>query len=83
MFFFFSCGRKHLPGNNISINWQYAAPEKLKNNNTVLDNNVIFNMLNILIFVYLLHPIKIELTVLLVTIPTKHPMIVVIANKLE
>lgn len=40
-------------------------------------------MLNILIFVYLLHPIKIELTVLLVTIPTKHSMIVVIANKLE
>lgn len=71
--FFFSWGRKHLPGNNISINWQYAAPEKLKKNNTVLDNNhVIFNMLNILIFVYLLHPIKIELTVLLVTIPTKH-----------
>lgn len=27
---FLSYGRKHLPGNNISINWQYAAPEKLK-----------------------------------------------------
>lgn len=47
-------------------------PLKNKKTNTVLDNNVIFNMLNILIFVYLLHPIKIELTVLLVTIPTKH-----------
>lgn len=58
-------------------------PLKNKKTNTVLDNNVIFNMLNILIFVYLLHPIKIELTVLLVTIPTKHSMIVVIANKLE
>lgn len=58
-------------------------PLKNKKTNTVLDNNVIFNMLNILIFVYLLHLIKIELTVLLVTIPTKHSMIVVIANKFE
>lgn len=46
--------------------------EKLKKNNIVLDNNVIFNMLNIFIFVYLLYFIKIELIVLLVIILIKY-----------